>query len=319
MDHEKQSAPNPAVEELFNRLKSDLGQAKPGQDAVNAALQAIQRLAVEVDSEQAVKTAREMEGDPGPHTCVICGAPNREENRFCAACGTPILQAPAQPPDSPVPPLHPEPQAQPGQHPGSVPGPHHYHHHYHHHYFSSMQPVGPEVRAAGSSAQRDTRLRPPLPGAPASRAETAARRMTQDWTLACNTRQLDSLVDLYAADALVLRSNAPAVRGTTAIRELFFAALEAGLGEVEMEPLRTELLGDVGYEAGRCKMLVPGAMGKRREERGKYLIILTRQEGEWKIVADCWSSDLSLGASAEPARADPPSPLSPARPPRKTA
>jgi hypothetical protein len=43
-------------------------------------------------------------------------------------------------------------------------------------------------------------------------------------------------------------------------------------------------------------------MGKRREERGKYLVILNRQAGgEWKIVADCWSSDLSLGIASEPA------------------
>ena len=75
--------------------------------------------------------------------------------------------------------------------------------------------------------------------------------------------------------------------------------LDAGLGEVELESLRVELVGDVAYEAGRCKMLVPVAMGKRREERGKYLIVLTRHAGEWKIVSDCWSSDLSLPAVPE--------------------
>jgi ketosteroid isomerase-like protein len=91
------------------------------------------------------------------------------------------------------------------------------------------------------------------------------------------------------------------VRGAAAIREFFFGVLEAGLGEVEMEPLRVELLGDVAFEAGRCKMLVPVAMGKRREERGKYLIIFNRlASGEWKAVADSWSSDLSIAAHADP-------------------
>jgi ketosteroid isomerase-like protein len=133
-----------------------------------------------------------------------------------------------------------------------------------------------------------------------SRAEAAVRQLTQDLALACNTKQLDDLVDLYGPDALVLRPNFPAVRGSAAIREFFFAALDAGLGEVEMEPLRVELFGEVAYEAGRCKMLVPVAMGKRREERGKYLIISTRQSGgEWKALADCWSSDLSLGVATD--------------------
>lgn len=128
-----------------------------------------------------------------------------------------------------------------------------------------------------------------------TRAEAAVRRITQDWAVACNTKHLDDLLELYAADAIVLRSNTPPVRGAAAIREFFFAALDAGLGEVELEPLRVEVIGDFAYEAGRCKALVPGAAGKRREERGKYLWVCARQSGgEWKLTADSWSSDLSL-------------------------
>jgi uncharacterized protein (TIGR02246 family) len=150
-----------------------------------------------------------------------------------------------------------------------------------------------------------------------SRAESAVRKFTQDWAQACNTRQLDDLVELYAVDALVMRPNAPVVRGAAAIREFFFAALDAGLGEIEFEPLRVELLADVAYEAGRCKMLVPGVQGKRREERGKYLIVLSRQAGgEWKAVADSWSSDLSL---AEISSSSVQNSGSPMRSPRKSA
>jgi len=59
--------------------------------------------------------------------------------------------------------------------------------------------------------------------------------------------------------------------------------------------LRVEIVGDLAYEAGRLKALVPSAIGKRREERGKYLWVCQRQSGgEWKLAADCWSSDLTL-------------------------
>jgi ketosteroid isomerase-like protein len=129
--------------------------------------------------------------------------------------------------------------------------------------------------------------------------------MSQDWALACNTKQLDDILDLYSPDALVLRPNVPPVRGAAAIREFFFTALDSGFGEVELETLRVEIFGDIAYEAGRCKALVPSAMGKRREERGKYLTLSTRQNGEWRILSDCWSADLSLGIGAEtsPAKA----------------
>ena len=129
-----------------------------------------------------------------------------------------------------------------------------------------------------------------------SRAEAAVRSVTHEWVLGCNTKHLDDMLDLYTADAMVLRSNCAPIRGAAAIREFFFGALDAGLGEVELEPLRVEVVGDFAYEAGRCKALVPSATGKRREERGKYLWVCVRQSNnEWKLAADCWSSDLTLG------------------------
>ncbi len=127
------------------------------------------------------------------------------------------------------------------------------------------------------------------------RAEAGARQVVQDWAQACNTRHIDDLLELYAADATLIRSSVPPVRSLPAIREFLVSLLEAGLGDVEMESLRLEMMGDVALDLGRCKMLVPVAMGKRREERGKYLVVLVRQPtGTWKILADCWSADLAV-------------------------
>jgi uncharacterized protein (TIGR02246 family) len=156
-------------------------------------------------------------------------------------------------------------------------------------------------RSPTTSAAKDAvRLRTPLGGTALSKAESTIRQLTQDWALACNNKQLDDMVALYAADAMVLRPNVPPVRGTAAIREFLFSALEAGLGDVQMETVRVELFGDVAYETGRCNMLVPSAVGKRREERGKYVIIYAKQKsGDWQTVVDSWSTDLSLNLSTE--------------------
>jgi uncharacterized protein (TIGR02246 family) len=131
-----------------------------------------------------------------------------------------------------------------------------------------------------------------------SRSEAAVRRLTQEWVLACNTRQLDELIELYAADALVLRSNLPPIRGAMAVREFFFASLEAGLGEVALDPMRVEVSGDLAHEVGRYSALVPGTAGQRREERGKYLWVFAKQSsGDWKLLSECWSSDLTLSGA----------------------
>ncbi len=291
--------PNPAVDDFFNRMNYDMRRPKPGQEAVSAALQAIQRLGVQTDSEESVAAENDSEVREG--MCNACGNQNPSGNRFCATCGVPLMQTAG--PEHTSAPIVSSPKSS-----NPAPGPHHYHHHYHHHYFApegAPQPSVPQAqgRVDNTAPSREiNRARAPLSGATGaagttlSRAESAVRKVSQDWALACNTTHLDDLVELYAADALVLRPNVPPVRGTASIREFLFSVLDAGLGEVELDPLRVELFGDVACEAGRCKMLVPTATGKRREERGKYMVVLTRQAGEWKIIADCWSSDLSLGA-----------------------
>jgi uncharacterized protein (TIGR02246 family) len=248
--------------------------------------------------------------------CHACGNRNPVGNKFCATCGVPLQTA--APTEVPT-------VASPKKPAEAAAGPHYYHHHYHHHYFvSEGAPVpNPQQSRDSNAPPRDAgRVRVPAPlplaGSALSRAEVAVRKVTQDWALACNTTHLDDLVELYTADALVLRPNVSPLRGAASIREFLFSVLDAGLGEVELEPLRVELFGDVAWEAGRCKMLVPTASGKRREERGKYLVVLTRQAGEWKILADCWSSDLSLGVTGEtPVRSDQAAGSAPARTARK--
>jgi ketosteroid isomerase-like protein len=293
---EKPSAPasDLAVDEFFNQLQSDMRRPDLSQEAISAAFQAIQKLALDSGAEEAAQSASGNVSAPLPNHCPACNTPNREGGRFCSACGVPLQQSAEA--------------GGPHANAGQIAGPHHYHHHYHHHYFpasNGMPPAAiPDFRAVGATAAPRDALKARLPagaGAPSlSRAEAAVRRMTQDWAQACNTKQLDDLVELYTADALLLRPNLPPIRGTAAIREFYFSALDAGLGEAEFDPMRVELFGDVAFEAGRCKTLVPMAVGKRREERGKYLILFAKQPaGDWKALVDCWSSDLSLGVTTE--------------------
>ena len=292
------------AETFFKRLQSDSALTQESQEILNAALKAMQRPSVETDTRTGLQDmALETQRQSVPGLCDICGHQNRPGNQFCGMCGLPMPDyagpvAEGAGAESAAPGSH-APAASPR---GHAPGHHFYHHHYHHHYFPSGADVGAAAsssiapRVTNAEATRDpSRVRTPGSGQPMSRAETSARKLMQDWALACNTKHLDDLVDIYASDAMVLRPNHPPVRGTAAIREFFVATLDAGFGEAELDPVRLEVIGDIAYEAGRCKALVPIAVSKRREERGKYLTILARQSnGEWKIITDCWSSDLAL-------------------------
>ncbi len=244
----------------------------PIDDPVAAALRSSHDFDTALDAEDVTLfEARPRESG----SCPACGALNSPEAIFCSGCGVPTADNSMR----------------------RAPGQHHYHHHYHHHYVNggTAAPIASVDRPAITTTTAPTSSRTPLPGGGLSKAEAAVRKLAQDWAQACNTKHLDDLVELYGTDGLVLRPNVPLVRGTAAIREFFFGVLEAGLGDVEMDAVRVEILGDTAYEAGRCKMLVPTPVGKRREERGKYLIMSMRNAGEWKIISDSWSTDLSLG------------------------
>jgi len=265
-----------SLNEFLARLQRESRMQVSGQNPAT-----INQLTVESDSEEATSAGVKS----GLAACPACGSVIENAARFCGRCGVP--------------------QARSGVHsnaPETAPGTHHYHHHYHHHYFgeAAASSQGLEQRSHAAAVRELTPAKAPLTGPAISRAEAAVRKVTQDWALACNTRQLDDLVSLYVADGLVLRPNVAPVRGTPAIREFFFSLLDGGFGEVEMEPLRVELIGEVAFEAGRCKSLVPIAMGKRREERGKYLIVMARQvSGDWRISADSWSNDLGLAMAQD--------------------
>ena len=274
-----QPGENREVEEFFHRLPANFHWPKPNDEAIAAAMKAIQRLSGGVaGAELALSDAT----DPG-NACSGCGGPLPAAARFCVWCGLP-KQSAAEQAGTP-------PQPRAGEQ-------HHYHHHYHH-----MVPAPVNEFASPSTGTETSSPRGRAPGSPGistgGRAEAAARLVAQDWAQACNTKHIDDLLELYAADATLIRSSIPPVRSLSAIREFLFSLLEAGLGEVEMESLRLELMGEIAMDIGRCKMLVPVAMGKRREERGKYLLVLVRQPvGTWKIIADCWSADSVVSAPA---------------------
>ena len=334
-----------AAVETRQRLFPEMRRPKPNQEAIAAALQAMQRLTMQMDSESAAEESAAQTTRAAFIICSSCGHKNREANKFCGMCGLPVGASPDESrasespdlelpnfglpvstpagfenerleherldndrlehdrPTSQVPYAAQEAEREVHPAPGAAAGQHHYHHHYHHHYFQGGVEGGitaPRGNAPDSARETDRmRIAAAAKGEPMSRSEAAVRRVTQEWVLACNTRQLDELLDLYAPDAVVVRSNLPLLRGAAAVREFFFSAIESGLGEVAVEPIRVEVLGDLAHEVGRYSALVPGTAGKRREERGKYLWVFAKQSsGDWKLVSECWSSDLTL-ASAE--------------------
>jgi uncharacterized protein (TIGR02246 family) len=293
--------PNSAADDFFIKMNHDFRRPKPSDEAVAAALHAIQTLAADAAEHDAERTAINDPSIYPGEACPKCHAVNAGANRFCGFCGSSLIRR-----EKPATQTTVSSNASP-----ESPREQHIHHH-HHHYF-------PESASIAKHSFGDTTTKTTLTGelaAPpltdAAAAEAAIQKLVTDWTLCCNSKRLADLLALYSSDAIVLRANAAPAHGRAAIRQLLQTALDAGLGDIELEPADAGVLGDIACLTGKSRMLVPTAPGKRQEETGKFLIVARRESGDWKILADSWCTDSVPKPSAPPT-----APEVAQRPPRK--
>ena len=100
----------------------------------------------------------------------------------------------------------------------------------------------------------------------------------------------------YAADAVVLAPNAPAVTGAAAIEALFKSM--GSVGRMTMTTDEVAGMGDLAYVRGRYAMTFTPAGMAAMSDSGKYLEIFKKQaDGTWKNYRDMFSSDVPLPAA----------------------
>jgi ketosteroid isomerase-like protein len=276
--------PNPSADEFFSKMNRDFRRPKPSDEAVAAALQAIQAMATDAALEESTKTSPlPSEAMPEAESqCPKCSGLNAESNRFCGFCGATLNQA----------------AAAAKQTSGAPKEQHVHHHHYHHHYFPSKpgpdpdSAIGPDSSATLSAGEKEE----------SKETHMVLRKVVQAWALGFNSGRLDDLSRLYSEDALLVRPSSTLVRGRAEIREVLHSELESGLGDVRLDCSEVGVLGDVACLAGVSRMLSPVAPGNRQERTGKFLMMLRREGEEWKMLADVWCMDSAQASRPIPSR-----------------
>lgn len=125
--------------------------------------------------------------------------------------------------------------------------------------------------------------------------ERAIRELGIEIWEATEAKDLERLMSFIAEDAMVLYPNTPILNGKDAIREIwraYFAMPDFAMSgkDVKVEVSRS---GDLAYVQGTCSSSMNDAVGKPITDKGKYIGILKKQaDGEWKIAADIYNSDL---------------------------
>lgn len=145
--------------------------------------------------------------------------------------------------------------------------------------------AGPAGSAAGA-----------LPAAPQD--DEAIQALVSRIESCYDAGDVDCLMGLYGDDAMALQPGQPAIVGPEAMRA---AAEEAFAGATYDLSLTTEEVvvpGDWAFARGSYTILItPTGEGDAVEDRGKWLLILERQDdGSWAISRSIRNSDLTPGA-----------------------
>ncbi|HMK31421.1 MAG TPA: SgcJ/EcaC family oxidoreductase [Terriglobales bacterium] len=123
--------------------------------------------------------------------------------------------------------------------------------------------------------------------------ESLISKIGEEWARHWNAGELEKLIAAYATEAVYMPPHHAAVHGRDAIHEYLKGPLRHGVRDLRYEVTFIKHSGDLAYDVGRYSMSLPEPSGVMRQDRGKYLTVWRRQaDGNWKIVADCWSSDL---------------------------
>jgi uncharacterized protein (TIGR02246 family) len=124
--------------------------------------------------------------------------------------------------------------------------------------------------------------------------EAALKAATQSWLTAYNAGDVETIVSLYADDAVLMPPHAGVANGKAAIRE-FIAKDSAGAkaAGVKLMPgaASAGVNGDMGWESG--SYTVTDASGQTVDS-GSYLSVSRKVDGKWLYIRDTYNSDRPL-------------------------
>jgi ketosteroid isomerase-like protein len=115
---------------------------------------------------------------------------------------------------------------------------------------------------------------------------------------------VDSLVVGYAADVVVMMSNAPAIRGRPAIRAKLAEWMGYGTWEMTATTTRVDASGPLAVEQGtyvqnfKAGPHAPAGMAAMFPDTGKYVTAWRKVNGDWLVFADIFNTDRPVPAPA---------------------
>lgn len=148
------------------------------------------------------------------------------------------------------------------------------------------------VATADVGAMRSVSAQSQLVG---TRSAPDVARLSERWAKEWSAKNLDSVIALYAEDAVFLTATGSRVTGRAAIRDLFEKALAANTSDLRVHSKVTEQSGNLAYDSGEYEETMTSG-GVKRSGRGNYLVVFRRNsKNQWRIVEHMWTDAPATG------------------------
>jgi len=135
----------------------------------------------------------------------------------------------------------------------------------------------------------------PLAGRQAAAAsDPAIRQIADNYVKASLAGDGKAIAALYADDAVEMPPNMPSIKGRAAIEGYYTKMLSGGtkMGSFTLKHIESRASGDSGYDVGTYQQsITPAGATAPLNETGKYVVILKRSGGAWKVAYAIYSSD----------------------------
>ena len=101
---------------------------------------------------------------------------------------------------------------------------------------------------------------------------------------------IDTIMDYFSDDSLVLSNGAATVAGKDNIRQVFGMIAESDDWLLSWEPTHAVVsaANDMAYVHGTARIKTPSDQTARD---GKYVIVYIRQNGQWRVAVDIQNTD----------------------------
>lgn len=129
-----------------------------------------------------------------------------------------------------------------------------------------------------------------------SRAEEEAKLRAADiaWSEAAGKKDAEAVAGFMTDDGSTLPPNQPILTGKDAVSKGWQDMLSLTDSEVKWVPTQVQVSesGDMGFTTGTYTLTFTDPAGAKVNDKGKYLEMWKKVDGEWKCYLDMYSSDM---------------------------